>query len=230
MNKVIKVKILLEKAVFRVPYSMEIIETYPLPPYSTVIGFIHNMMARSDTIKDINISIQGKFGNLLREFVRYHKFEEESLRGKPYPVIVTSLIDLELIIHIKMPSEELHNKLFYSLQNPPFFPYLGRPEDLINQMEVLEECEKDFDPSTAEKDILTIPYDSFIPFEFAKNLGIEGISYLIPGYYRLKSFRKKGDSEIFRDFEMIKVVYAQRGQKIDKTIKIDDEEIPIWWM
>jgi len=230
MKKIIKLKIFQEKAVFRTPYSMEVVETYPLPPYSTIIGFIHNMMSETNTIKDINLSVQGKYDNLLREFVSYHKFEKESYKGKTYPIIITSLIDLELIIHIKMPSEELHQKLFNSLHNPPYFPYLGRPEDLITQMEVLEECEKDFDPSETERGTLTIPYDSFIPFELAKSLEIVGIPYLIPGYYTLKSFKKKRKDEIFRDFEMIKVIYAQRGQEIDKTIKIDSQGIPIWWM
>jgi len=229
-NQIIKVKIFQEKAVFRVPYSMEIIETYPLPPYSTIIGFIHNIMARNNTIKDINISIQGKYGNLLREFVRYHKFEEKSNVGKPYPVVITSLIDLELIIHIKMPSQELHNELFYSLQNPPSFPYLGRPEDLINQMDVFEECERDVVPSKTEIGTLTTLYDSFIPFELAKSLKIEGIPYLIPSYYNLHSFQKKKESEVFRDFAIIKVIYAQKGQEIDKIIKVDNEKIPIWWM
>jgi len=230
MTKIIKLKIFQEKAVFRMPYSMEVIETYPLPPYSTILGFIHNMMSKTDTIKDINISIQGKYGSLSREFVRYHKFEKGSYEGKFYPIIITSLIDLELIIHIKMPSEELHKELFYSLQNPPYFPYLGRPEDLITQMEVLEEYERECDPSKTERGTLTIPYDSFIPFEVAQNLEMTGVPYLIPAYYILKSFKKKKESEIFRNFEMIKVVYAQRDQEVNKTIKVDSEGIPIWWM
>ena len=229
-EKIIKLKIFQEKAVFRTPYSMEVIETYPLPPSSTIIGFIHNIMSRTNTIKDINISIQGKYGNLLREFVSYHKFERRSNEGKLYPIIITSLIDLELIIHIKMPSEELHKELFYSLQNPPSFPYLGRPEDLITQMEVLEDSEENFDPSKTERGTLAIPYDAFIPFELAKGLEIEGVPYLIPGYYTLRSFKGKRKNEIFRNFEMIKVIYAQKGQEIEKAIKIDGQGIPIWWM
>jgi len=53
---------------------------------------------------------------------------------------------------------------------------------------------------------------------------------LIPSYYNLHSFQKKKESEVFRDFAIIKVIYAQKGQEIDKIIKVDNEKIPIWWM
>jgi len=229
-RKIIKLKIFQEKAVFRVPYSMEVIETSPLPPYSTVLGFIHNMMSKNNTIKDINISIQGKYGNVLREFVRYHKFEKKNNIGKFYPIIITSLIDVELIIHIRMPTKELHNELLFSLHNPPHFPYLGRPEDLITHMEILE----DYEYEVKITDEMAInPYDSFIPFELAKNLKINGIYYFVPGYYVLKLSKKKNES--FRDFEIIKVVYAHKEEISDQitagtTIKLDSENIPIWWM
>lgn len=233
MNKIIKVKTFQERAVFRVPYSMEIIETYPLPPYSTILGFIHNMMGISNTVEGINISIQGTYGNLSREFTRYQKYDKDNNEGKPYPIIVTSLIDLELLIHIKMPEVKLHNKLLYSLSSPPYFPYFGRPEDLILNMEFYETEEKDFEPSKTEEGGFSLPYNCYIQYEVARNLEIEGIPYLIPSYYKLQSKakgKKKTFKELFRDFEMIKVVYAQKEQTVLEKIKIDSEGVPLWWM
>ncbi len=68
---------------------MEVIETYPLPPYSTVLGFVHNMLSSTQTIDGINISVQGRYGNLCREFVRYHKYEKEKIEG--IPILSSSL-------------------------------------------------------------------------------------------------------------------------------------------
>lgn len=233
MNKIIKLKIFQEKAVFRTPYSMEIIETYPLPPYSTILGFIHNMLSAKKTIDDINISVQGKYGNINREFIRYHKYVKNESDGKPYPIIVTSLIDLELIIHIKMPTLELHNNLLASFSNPPYFPYLGRPEDLITKFEFREDEEIDRDLSKTKKGGIIIPYNCYIRFDLAKNLQIEGITYLIPSYYKLtlKDDKTKSKAtEIFRNFEMIKVIYSQFGQTVIGRIFVDKDNSPIWWM
>lgn len=233
MNKIIKLKTFQEKAVFRTPYSMEVIETYPLPPYSTILGFIHNLLLCTTTIENINISVQGRYGNLNHEFIRYHKFEAESSEGKPYPIVVTSLLDLELIIHIKMPDNNLHLKLLSALKNPPYFPYLGRPEDLILYMEIKEEEERDFEPLTTEDGYITIPYDCYVPIDLAHTLKIEGVPYLIPAYYKLisnKPIKRKKTQEVFRNFEMIKVKYVHSGQTITEKIKVDKDGTPIWWM
>lgn len=226
-NRIVKIKTFQEKAVFRVPYSMEVIESYPLPPYSTILGLVHNVLSNSTTINDINISVQGKYGNLVRDFVTYHKYEKDRNEGKRYPIVVTSLIDLELVIHIKMPNEELHRKLLKFFLNPPCFLYLGRPEDLIIEMKVCESEEIELDPSKTEKGGITLLYNSYIPFEIAQDLELDGIPYLIPSYYQLLS---KSTKEIFRNFEMIKVKYAHAEQTVAKKLKIDIDGIPIWWM
>lgn len=233
MSKIIKLKIFQEKAVFRTPWSMEVIESYPLPPYSTILGFIHKMLSTNQTIDGINISVQGRYGNLAREFVRYHKYEESNPEGKPYPIVVTFLTDLEIIIHIRMPTLELHNKLLFSLENPPYYPYLGRAEDLITELVVQEDEERELDPTTTKAGGLELPYNSYIQFEIAKNLDIEGIPFLIPSYYKVlarSKSRKRSNQELFRDFEMIKVIYAQAGQTVVKKIPVDSENLPIWWM
>ncbi|CUT04230.1 hypothetical protein, partial [Candidatus Kryptonium thompsonii] len=70
-----------------------------------------------------------------------------------------------------------------------------------------------------------------------------GIPYMLPAYYKLVSKpkykskrgrRKRENLEIFRNFEMIKVIYAQAEQGITerqiRIINTDKEGIPIWWM
>ncbi len=140
---------------------------------------------------------------------------------------------------------ELHDKLLSSLLNPPYFPYLGRPEDLIISMEVNEDEEIELGLSTTEERGINLPYNSYIQFDTAKTFEIEGVPYMIPAYYKLvskpkhhgkRTRGKREDEEIFRNFEMIKVIYAYGGEIIapeeGATIKIktDKDGIPIWWM
>ncbi|MDI3543327.1 MAG: CRISPR-associated protein Cas5t, partial [Candidatus Atribacteria bacterium] len=72
VDKLIKIEIKQDRAVYRLPYSMEVIETYPLPPYSTVLGFIHSILGLREAIWGINVSVQGEYGGLFRDYAHFH--------------------------------------------------------------------------------------------------------------------------------------------------------------
>ena len=61
MNKAIRVICKQELVNYKKPTSLLIKETYPLPPYSTVIGMIHKACDFQE-YHDMQISIQGKIG------------------------------------------------------------------------------------------------------------------------------------------------------------------------
>ena len=138
MNKLIKLEIWQEYAIYRNPFSFEIIETYPLPPFSTVIGLIHNILHLKNTLKGIKLCIQGKYDSLIRNFVRYKKYKSKKDQWLPYPIVETALGNVYLRIYVKMPDEENHQKLYNALKNPPYYLYLGRAEDVITFMKVEE--------------------------------------------------------------------------------------------
>jgi|DewCreStandDraft_2_1066082.scaffolds.fasta_scaffold03470_4 CRISPR-associated protein Cas5t len=214
--KVIRLQVFQEKASYRVAYSFENIETYPLPPYSTVLGFLHNILQAKETINGINLSIQGRYEGLVKNYIRFHKFESKKNKGKPYPIVVAELFNVELIIHIRMPSEKLHMDLLNSLKNPPLYPYLGRPEDLIVEMQA-EEVED------IQKEIEDLPYNAYIPKGLADklNLELDGILYNIDTYYN------KVNS--IRVFKKIPVLYVQEQYTVAEKVN-HDGSYPIWWM
>lgn len=228
-GSILRIIIKQDKAVFRVPYSMEIIETFPLPPYSTISGFVHNMLGIKSFIEEMNISIQGSYGGLIRDYVIYHKFSKNSKEASPYPIVVTSLIDVEFLIHIKMPDEKLKEDLIRAIKNPPFYPYLGRAEDLITEIYVEDDKEIIFDPEKSEEGGKILPYNAYIPIKKAEYYELSGIRYLIPGFYR-KNPPQGRDKISLRLFEYIPVMYVQAGKSITKKICVDKEGIPIWWM
>lgn len=58
---------------YRKPETFENKMTYPLPPYSTVIGALHKACGYTET-HDMDISIQGRYGSMNREVYRDYNF------------------------------------------------------------------------------------------------------------------------------------------------------------
>lgn len=232
MSTILKIEIRQDRAVYRVPYSMEVIETYPLPPYSTVIGFVHNMLGLREVLEGINVSIQGEYGGVVRDYVRFHKYAQRTNKGKFYPVVVTSLVDVHLIVHLKMPSNEWHLRLLAALNDPPYFPYLGRPEDLITELKVQEVQETPFTSQMSPQGGLRLPFSAYLPVDQARFHELEGIRYLLPGYYQKHRFSQKKSSEkvSLRIFDIIPVLYVQKGSITICDLSVDDQGVPLWWM
>ena len=42
--KILKLKLYQETACYKKPFATKVAETYPLPPYSTVIGMFHKIL------------------------------------------------------------------------------------------------------------------------------------------------------------------------------------------
>ena len=53
---IIKLKLFQETACYKKPFAFKVAETYPLPPYSTVIGMLHKVLqAQNGEYFDMNI-------------------------------------------------------------------------------------------------------------------------------------------------------------------------------
>lgn len=71
--KVLRIKLTQSKAHYRKEETVDNKMTYPLPPYSTVIGAIHNA-CNFKTYHEMDISIQGKYESFGREMRRDNLF------------------------------------------------------------------------------------------------------------------------------------------------------------
>ena len=80
--RAIRIKGYQSSAAFRKPTSYGIKETYPLPPYSTVIGFI-NTACGIKCFTDMSISVQGLFSSINQELItEYHYKQGAKFEGK----------------------------------------------------------------------------------------------------------------------------------------------------
>lgn len=79
--KAIRLEIYQQTANYRIPNSCFFRESYPLPPYSTVIGMIHNLCGYTE-YHPMYVSVQGSFASTTSDlFTRYEfgnsKFDEK---------------------------------------------------------------------------------------------------------------------------------------------------------
>ena len=219
-------------AAFTIPgCSGSHILTYPLPPYSTVIGLIHRLCGWTE-YHPLKISITGSgmqmtdpvalrwkggmySGEETEEFKK--RFPVRIPAGDGYigwvqtPVAVDMINDLTLRIHIVPENQNEIQKIFWDLNHPKEFPNLGRREDLLQVngvylANILEERE------------LETPLSAYVPADMlAENTHAETFYDLHKTYKIIKNRR------IFED---VKAAYVSEGQKI--TAPVDDFGNPVF--
>lgn len=173
--KAIKVIARQTVASYRKPSSMQIKETYPLPPYSTVIGMIHAACGFKEYV-DMEVSIQGSYFSKVNDlYTRYEfkpgmKYEDGRHQLKipedNYEIGVTVgparielLTNVELVLHIKPKEEENISIIFEGLKKPKEYLNLGRREDLlvVEKVEIVDILEEKLEEDKE------LPYDMYIP-------------------------------------------------------------------
>ncbi len=223
MMEVLRVKIYQPKACYTTPLSVKGIETYPLPPYSTVRGMIYNAMGRKFRKGDeIDFSIQGKYSSIYRDYWSAVKYGSKGRDKKP--IEVPTLNDVELIIHIK---SNILDEIEEAIKKPNIYLSLGRADDLI-RIEV-NACQRVILNRRDLNDIFGKPiissYSAYVPKGKAKELGLIGIFYRLNYFYEIQ--------QDYRIFTKTKDVYYIEAPYIIENgeIFIDeygDEVYPVW--
>ncbi len=149
MEKAIRIECFQNLVNYRKPSSFIIKESYPLPPYSTVIGMIHKACGfKPGDYHPMKISIQGRnTGSVSELYTRYSfsldtKYEEGRHNvcikedDKSYGAFkgiahVELICNNSMVIHI-VPKEEDFETVYESLKNPTVYLALGRHEDILD--------------------------------------------------------------------------------------------------
>ncbi len=221
--EVLKVSLFQETAVYRNPITMEVIESYPLPPPSTVLGLIHQLLGAKETIPGMNISIQGDYDALLRDYQHYKKGDSP----RPYPIIVNALNGVNLILHIKA-DESVLARIEEAFQAPPYYPYLGRAEDLLKVKDIKRtSCEE----IETDEEALRIP--CYIRKDVADSLDMSGVLFRLPTYYQFEEVLIGKRVHKVRNFEWYDYIYIERAD-IEKKSRIiidgdGDNGDKVWW-
>lgn len=146
------------QAHYRIPFTFQRRHTYPIPPYSTIIGFLCNACGIDDqnndlynTLKESKISIAGRFEHKTTEMIWFRNMSKEahintfgdiSIRekhggvahpGGQSPMKIDVLENVELVVYIYNNNDKLED-IKNKLENPQYRLqplHIGRAEDWI---------------------------------------------------------------------------------------------------
>ncbi|MDD6488291.1 MAG: CRISPR-associated protein Cas5 [Clostridia bacterium] len=177
MLKAIRMCLFQQMPNYRKPSSFLIRETFPLPPYSSVIGMIHSACGFTE-YHPMKISIQGKNCGEVADCATMYTFgiKYDSSRhqlkvqnGEDYDGITRAakstqlLTDVELCLHILPENDEDFEVILNGLKNPDEYISLGRREDIarVDEVEVVE-----LDRIDDDQNISTNDYSAYVPTDY----------------------------------------------------------------
>ncbi len=210
--KIMRLKLFQETACYKKPFAFKVAETYPLPPYSTVIGMFHKILqAKSGEYFPMNISIQGEFESIFSNYqnLRMYKGKDEVTA---MPRNVHQLLNINLIIHVKG-EDEVIDKIYNNIINGEETFTLGRNEDLvrIDEVKIINQVSK------IDTEII-IKHNAYVPTYLKPE---SGISYRLNTKYTIVNE--------LRRWEKVNVKYVENNNFYIENGYLDgDGEVILW--
>ena len=234
--KAIKLKLYQNMVNYKVPTSFQLKESYPLPPYSTVIGMVHSLCDFKE-YKPMKISISGNYFSKVNNLYTRHEFNNSDnvIKG---PATIELLVDVNLTIHIipEDQSEEFLNMIFEAFKYPREYPSLGRREDivLIKDVKIV-----DVEKKKLERDISNgEEYFAYIPVNFIQEklvnygdkksgMNIYGTRYELTKNYTSDNIGTEDKPQMIRFWKKEEVIYSSniKGFKRREVPVDTDNEI-----
>lgn len=229
MENAIRLQCFQNLANYRKPSSFIIKETYPLPPYSTVLGMIH-VACGFETFHPMKLSIQGiNQGTVSDLYTRYSfspggKYEEKRhqicVEDKEKYGVYKGIANVELVcenrmvIHI-VPSEEDFGTVYQALRQPKKYLSLGRYEDILDveRVDIVQLYEEEEAETTM---------DIYIPINSEIDVGQKKTTmYTLTKEYEIT---KQGLRRWKMEGGKIKVRYFPAGETVGNVYVDDFEE------
>ena len=128
--KILKLNLFQETACYKKPLALKVAETYPLPPYSTVIGMFHKILqAKPGKYFDMNISVQGEYESIFSNYQNLRMYKGKD-KVTSMPRNVHQLLNINLVIHVQA-EDEVIDKIYKNIVNGNETFSLGRHEDMV---------------------------------------------------------------------------------------------------
>lgn len=241
--KAIRIKAYQNMPSYRKPTSFILKESYPLPPYSSVIGMVHAACGFTSYV-DMDVSIQGQYYSSTSELYTKYEFGKATKyeKGRHNVKLVSHngeygmtrgmgnvevLVDVELILHIRPHDESVIDVIANGMRNPQNYLSLGRWEDLlrIDEVKVVEVNQQILE------DTLFLKYDAYIPQKTEKEF--EDKEAIFRGtFYRLnKKYEVNPKTSRRQWIERILSRYAVKSSRIneDESLCQDEDHYPIFF-
>lgn len=213
--KILKIKLFQETACYKKPFAFKVAETYPLPPYSTVIGMFHKIIgAKSGELFPMNISIQGEFESIFSNYQTLRKYKEKEVTT--LPMNVHQLLNVNLIIHVKA-EDDVIQKIYQNIINGQDSFTLGRNEDLVrvDEVKIINKIKE------IPEEEINLKHNIYIPNNLEED--IEGINYRLNTTYTIENNLRK--------WKKVDVKYIEKNtnELISKAFVDDDGDIMMFY-
>lgn len=244
--RAIRVRLRQNMVNYKKPTSFQLKETYPLPPFSTVIGMVHSLCGYTE-YKPMQVSVQGKHFSKVNDLYTRYEFKNgmpydsarHQLKVGEYGVgqgVATAelLVDVELMLHIAPDDQSLIEEIYAALAHPKEYPSLGRREDLVTIDEVkivtLSETVLE-DQIQAHND-----YYAYVPYAMVKagdvssthnlqGISISGTRYKLTKNYDLVNSGSEKVPKIFRRWNKVDVLYSSVTALSEGVFMVDEDNI-----
>ena len=206
--KILKLKLFQETACYKKPFAFKVAETYPLPPYSTVIGMFHKILgADSGEYYPMNISVQGEYESIFSNYQNLRMFKGKG-EVTAMPRNVHQLLNVHLLIHVKA-EDDVIDKIYNNIINGVETFTLGRNEDLVRveQIKYVNEITK------TDGDINK--YNAYVPMYYDDGF-LEGINYRLNTTYKIVNDLRKWNKVD------VKYIEKHTSNKLDE-VEIDED-------
>lgn len=238
----IRVKLYQNLCNYKKPTSFQLKETYPLPPYSTVIGMVHFSCGYTQ-YEPMDISIQGKYVSKVNDLYTRYEFAGATYEDDRHNVKISSgnkdygvmrgvstaelLVDVELVLHIKPHNQDKVQEIYQALKKPGEYLSLGRREDLvrIDGVDIVEVGELDYEEIMENNSpSLEAKYDVYVPCKGSN--GIKATIYHLNKVYTIQTIKKGTD---IRKWEKVKAMHCtlqeSRRQEDHLDTLLDEAEM-----
>ena len=249
--KSIRLKLKQNLVNYKLPTSFQLKETYPLPPYSTVIGMVHNTCNYTE-YKPMKISVQGKYHSKVNDLATRYEFKNgmtfdatrHQIKVGEYRISrgvsnVELLSDVELVIHIVPEDENLVEEIFNAFKTPHEYISLGRREDLVvvDEVKIVEISEERIKDENLRIDR---DYRAYVPVEIIdkKKVFVEGnidtiqykgTMYNLTKDYVSVNYGSTKSPKFFRKWNKVKVHYVSNiVASRRRAITIDEDRYMVF--
>lgn len=209
--KILKLNLFQETACYKKPFAFKVAETYPLPPYSTVIGMFHKILqAKPRQYFPMKISIQGEYDSIFSNYQNLRMFKKNQ-QVTSMPRNVHQLLDIHLILHVQA-EDDVIDTIYQNIVSGKETFTLGRNEDMVRMdgIKIVETKLRD--------GFLT--HTSYIPLNIVKeNEELRGIHYRLNTTYTI-------DDKNLRRWKKVDVLYVEKGtnQLIEEGLMDEDND------
>ncbi len=182
--KILKLKLFQETACYKKPFAFKVAETYPLPPYSTIIGMFHKIIgAKSGEYFPMNISVQGNYESIFSNYQNLRMFKGKD-QVTAMPRNVHQLLNIELLIHLKA-DNEIVDRIYDNIINGKETFTIGRNEDLVKLEDIKYVNNILIEQGKMEK------YSAYVPKNICEKELLNGINYRLNTTYIIENELRK---------------------------------------